>query len=209
MPSTMIHLAVASEINKKTRRNNDKFLIGSIAPDIAKFIGEPRDKTHFSSSNDLGIPNLDEFLEKYKKHLNNDFVLGYFIHLYTDYLWEKYFVSEIYDQNMIKKLDGSMFKCSVRTALIYIYNDYTNLNVRLLDEYNMDLHIFYNDLPEIENIIDEIPLNKMPILMDAMSLMIEKTKQNKDYVFNMEHVNKFISMATQLILADLEELNIT
>lgn len=27
--------------------------------------------------------------------MNFDFVLGYYIHLYTDYLWFKYFMTEI------------------------------------------------------------------------------------------------------------------
>ena len=31
-------------------------------------------------------------INKYKNHLNDDFVMGYFIHLYTDYLWFKYFI---------------------------------------------------------------------------------------------------------------------
>lgn len=34
-----------------------------------------------------------------------------------------------------------------------IYNDYTNLNIQLLDEYNMDLHILYREHPLLNNII--------------------------------------------------------
>ena len=40
-----------------------------------------------------------------------------------------------------------------------IYNDYTNLNTVLLDEYNMDLNIFYNEPPQLDNIIQEIPMH--------------------------------------------------
>jgi hypothetical protein len=36
MASSIIHIAVAHEINKKLQFEEDKLLIGSIAPDIAK-----------------------------------------------------------------------------------------------------------------------------------------------------------------------------
>jgi len=48
---------------------------------------------------------------------------------------------------MISKLDGSIVKCNGNMLSLYIYNDYTNLNTRLLDEYNMNLHIFYSEIP--------------------------------------------------------------
>ena len=37
MASSVIHICVANEINKIIKRNKEKILIGSIAPDIAKF----------------------------------------------------------------------------------------------------------------------------------------------------------------------------
>lgn len=206
MPSAVVHMAVANEVNKKIKRSYDKFMIGSIAPDISKCIGEDRSISHFSYDDPRGVPRIDKFLEKYKDYLDDDFVMGYFVHLYTDYLWEKYFIPEIYDEHMIKKLDGTTFKCSGQTALVYIYNDYTNLNTRLFDEYDMDLHIFYNPLPYIENIISEIPMDKLNKLMDAMSLIIENTKLHKDYVFDINNINKFIETSTNLIIAKIEEI---
>ena len=47
----------------------------------------------------------------------------------------------------------------------YIYNDYTNLNIKIIDEYEMDLSIFYRDIPKIDNIITEIPLDNIKILI--------------------------------------------
>lgn len=206
MPSAVIHMAVANEVNKKIKRNYDKFMIGAIAPDIAKQIGLPRSTSHFSFDDPSGIPKIDKFLEKYHDDLDDDFVMGYFVHLYTDYLWGKYFIPEIYDESMIKKLDGSSFNCSERTALIYIYNDYTNLNIQLFDEYDMDLHIFYNELPRFDSIIKEIPMDRLNVLMDAMSLIIENTKTHKDYVFDINNIKRFISISTDLINAKIEEI---
>ncbi len=206
MPSAVIHMAVAHKVNQKINKKYDKFMIGAIAPDIAKQIGEPRGKTHFTFGDPRGIPNIEAFLSKYKNNLDDDFVMGYFVHLYTDYLWEKYFISEIYDYNMIKKLDGTAFKCDERTALIYIYSDYTNMNIQLFDEYDMDLSIFYNELPELNNIIEEIPMNRLQVLMDAMSLIIENTKSRKDYVFDLTNVKKFVDLSTDLIVSKIAEI---
>ena len=40
MASAMIHIAVASEINKTINRDRNRLLIGSIAPDLAKILGQ-------------------------------------------------------------------------------------------------------------------------------------------------------------------------
>ena len=207
MASSIIHIAVANEINKTIKRNPSSLLIGTIAPDISKHIGKTKKESHFL---DFGgdIPNLDRFLEKYKKNLNNDFVLGYYIHLYTDYLWFKYFIPEIVDKNLITKLDGTVVPCSGEMMSLYIYNDYTNLNIQLLDEYNMDLKIFYNPIPKFEPIIEEIPMDKIHIIVDAAGKIIEETKVHKDMVFNVDNIKQFISTSVELILSELEKLGI-
>ena len=110
MASSVIHMAVASEINKVIRRDNDRLLIGSIAPDISKQVGESKVKSHFLDEQGNDIPNMDRFLEKYKSKLDDDFVLGYYIHLYTDYLWFKYFLPEVYKKDCVTKLDGTVVK---------------------------------------------------------------------------------------------------
>ena len=208
MASSVIHMAVANEINKVIKKDTHKLLIGSIAPDISKHLGETKVKSHFLDSEDTDIPNIDNFLNKYKDKLDDDFVIGYYIHLYTDYLWFKYFMSEIYNEenNMITKLDGSIVKCNGNMLSIYIYNDYTNMNMKLLDEYNMDLSIFYEEIPYLKNIIDEIPMNEIKTIVDKTSIIIKNSKEHKDFVFNIENIKKFIERSTELILAQLKEL---
>ena len=207
MASYVIHIAVASLVNKVLNRNNNELFIGTIAPDIAKQIGETKVKSHFLVEDD-NIPDLDKFLDKYKNKLDNDFVLGYYIHLFTDYLWFKYFLPEIYDKDIIRKLDGTIVKCENQKAAEYIYNDYTNMNIKLIDEYNLDLKIFYNEIPEIENIIEEIPMDKLDIVVNKMGEIIINSKVKNDLVFNIDHIKNFISFSTKLILSNLNELNI-
>ena len=206
MASAVIHLAVANEINKKLNRDKSQLLIGAIAPDISKFIGEDKTKSHFLKELDSNIPDIESFLNKYKNNLTDDFVMGYFIHLYTDYLSFKYFVTEFYDKPMITKLDGTVVKCSGNMLSLYVYNDYTNLNIKLIDKYNMDLKIFYNQLPKLSNIIEEIPMDKMGLLLSQMGIIIENSKEKKDYIFNIENIEKFITTSVELILGKITEL---
>ena len=208
MASAVIHMTVASEINKVLKRDYDKLIIGSIAPDISKIIGETKLRSHFlvTEENNNNIPNIDVFLSAYKKYLYDDFVMGYFIHLYTDYLWFKYFIPEIYDKVSIKKLDGTVIKCTKEMASTYIYNDYTNLNIDLIDKYELNLKIFYGELPKIDPIITEIPMNRLDLLIEKMGLIIKNTKVNKSYVFDLENIDSFIKMSIELTLAKIKEI---
>lgn len=210
MPSAIIHLAVASEIGKKIKKDNNRFLIGAIAPDIWKWVGDEKMKSHFQTNEIDNIPSLDLFLSKYKKYLNDDFVLGYYIHLYTDYIWFKYFIPEIFndDEKIITKLDGTPVKCNGEMLSLYIYNDYTNLNIKLIEKYNLNLKIFYRDPPTLKNIIEEIPMTKIKIIINAVKEIIENTKEHKDLVFNMDNISQFINTAIELIISNLEELKI-
>ena len=210
MASSMIHLTVANQLNKKLGKDKYKFLIGSIAPDVSKLVGEDKTRSHFLEPNSDSIPDLKKFLNKYNYFLNDDFILGYYVHLFTDYLWFKYFISEIYDEekNLIRKLNGEVVNCHGKMAEMYIYNDYTNLNSELIDKYDLELKIFYQPLPEIRNLMDEIPMDKLNLIIDKAGTIIENAKVNKSYTFDMESIERFISECVQLIEANLKELNI-
>lgn len=206
MASSIIHICVANEINKKINKKQPDVLIGSIAPDIAKHLGRTKKESHFLDDVKYDLPNLDKFLEKYKNNLNNDFVLGYYIHLYTDYLWIKNFLPEFYNGDYIFKLDGTMEKIDNAKKTEYIYNDYTNLNISLIDEYELDLKIFYNEIPEFEDIIKEIPMDKLSLIVEKTGIVIKNAKENKTYyIFDKNIINKFINFCVDIILQDLNE----
>lgn len=208
MASSLMHIAIAQEINKELKRDKKKLLIGSVAPDISKIVGKTKVKSHFLNNKDNVIPNLELFLKKYKKHLNDDFVLGYYIHLYTDYLWFKYFIPEIINKNVLTKLDGKIIEVDDETKIEYIYNDYSNLNIQLINEYNLNINIFYDKLPKINKIITEIPIDKLHLLMEKTVLIIENSKVKKSIIFNLRNVEQFISISTELILSNLNQMNI-
>ena len=207
MASSMIHIAVASEVNKKLKRDPAKLLIGTIAPDISKLVGEPKTKSHFSNDENDNIPIIDRFLNKYKNNLDDDFVMGYYIHLYTDYLWFKYFIENIDYSSIIKKIDGTKVWCNHEEFVKYIYNDYTNINIELIDKYNLDLKNFYNDIPDIKNIINEIPMDKLNVILEKTgTIIIANSKTKKAFLFDINNVEKFIELSVELILSQIDEI---
>ena len=77
-----------------------------------------------------------------------------------------------------------------------------------MDSYNLKLDIFNNSTPVFANIIDEIPMEKIDIIINQVLLIIENSKTNKDLVFNFENIENFIKMTVELILSKLKEINI-
>ena len=203
MASAIIHIAVAKKLNEQLKMNEKELFLGTIAPDISKHIGQDRKISHFLDEN--RIPNLNLFLKKYNNSLNIPFIMGYYIHLFTDYLWFKYFFNEITNlKTSITLLNGDTLKCSKEEINKLIYNDYTNLNILLIEEYNLDLSLFYEEIeiPKIK--FTEIPLDKLQIIVDQMGIIIENSKKEKTYSFNIDNVKQFINTCTDLISNDIK-----
>ena len=205
MASAIIHIAVAKEINKDLHMNEKELFLGTIAPDISKQIGESKVKSHFLPNENTDLPNLEKFLNKYKDNLNIPFIMGYYIHLFTDYLWFKHFMPEITNCNdYIKLLNGHKINCSEEEITKIIYNDYSNLNILLIEEYNLALSLFYADI-NIPNIkFDEVPLDKLQIIVDKMGTIIENSKNGYTYSFNIDNVKQFIELCTKIISTDIK-----
>lgn len=206
MASGLIHICVAKEINKYLKRNEEQILLGSIAPDIAKLINISRDKTHFIDEK-KDIPNIENFLKKYKNNLDNDFIMGYYIHLYTDYLWFSFFIPNLLEKDKLIKINNKKIKYAEDKLIEYVYNDYSALNKQLIEQYNIDLSFFKITPPKIENIIEEIPLNKLNILIEKQNSLINESKKNENILFDNNLINSFIEFSVNDILANIDNLN--
>ena len=203
MASAIIHHAVAKTLEKNLNIENKKdYYLGSIAPDISKQIGENKQKSHFLINSRDDIPNIELFINKYPNFKENSFDLGYFIHLYTDKIWFSRFMPNIWSGSgsCINLLDGTIINSTPEEIQKLIYQDYTNLNVKLLDEYKMDLSLFYEDFQIPNTKLDEIPIDKLNILIDKMGLIIENSKEEKAYTFDTFLILQFIDEVSQEIL---------
>ena len=195
-------------MNDKLHVDEKMLLLGSIAPDLSKQVGESKEKSHFLPSPKDPSPDILSFLEKYKNDLHHPFLLGYFIHLYTDKLWIEEVLKERLFQNSVRLLDGTIISFQSEELNNLIYNDYSNLNVDLIDYFNLDLSLFYEKfpLPKIE--MSEIPVSKLPILIEKMGVIIENSERKKTYVFDAPMIIHFIESAAEKILKAIEEYQI-
>lgn len=205
MASSVIHLAIAKELEKYLNvKNSYDYYLGAIAPDLSKQIGRTKKLSHFLFDTREDVPNMDKFTEKYKYFYKNDFELGYYIHLYTDKIWFNEFINSLTYRSSVKLLDGTIIKATEQEITSMIYQDYTNINIQLIDEYNLDLSLFYEEFSKPHSCLDEIPLNKLNILIDKMGIIIENSKQEKNYIFDLTGVNEFIEKSVQVILTELK-----
>ena len=207
MASSLIHMAIASELNKKLNKDNKSILIGSIAPDISRQINNTKRLSHFITDN-TEIPDLNKFLSIYKPYLNDDFVLGYYIHLYTDYIWEKYFITDYIKDNGIYDINNNLIHLTSNEIIKYIYNDYTNLNMQVINNYKLDINVLKSNHPTFNNIIKEIPMNKLNIIINKTIEIINNSKENKAYLFDITNISKFINFCINALLDDLKNLGI-
>ena len=206
MASAVIHLCIAKEVNKYLKMNEYDLLLGSIAPDISKQIGETKEISHFlDHSNEDDIPNIDRFLAKYRNDLHNPFTMGYFIHLLTDKYWFRDYIYQFIERFTRENVKKKITYTAIRDL---IYNDYTNMNTDLIDKHTLPLDIFYEEFREPTTAIREIPVDKLDILIDKMGLIIEEAQKEKNFVFDINDVETFITNSVKYIIKDLQILGV-
>lgn len=205
MASAIIHLAVAKELKKYLNVSDEKdYYLGAIAPDISKQIGQDRDISHFIT-NQKDNPNINLFIRRYPNFKYNSFSLGYFIHLYTDKLWFNGFLNKIVTNNSIKLLDGTSINATEEEISNMIYSDYTNINSKVIEKYDMNLSLFYEEFKMPKTLITEIPIEKLDILIDKMGIIIENSQEEKVYTFDIDQVKDFIDNSVKVIQKVLKE----
>lgn len=207
MASAIIHLAVAKKLEKELFiKNKYDYFLGAIAPDISKQVGRTKEESHFLINTPENIPNIYLFIKRYPDFKFNSFDLGYFTHLYTDKLWFEEFLPGITTNNSIKLLDGTVLQAQDPEEILrLIYSDYTNLNTKLIEEYNLDLSLFYEEFKIPKTNIKEVPIDELDILINKMGILIENSKENKTYTFDIITINEFINKCADEILEILKK----
>lgn len=206
LASSIIHIAIAKKVMKKVKVDDEKdYLLGAIAPDIAKQIGLNRDISHFVINSKADIPNINIFIRRYPFFKYNSFDLGYFTHLFVDKIWFDEFLPNYIGNCSIKLLDGTVINTSPQEITQMIYADYTNLNIRVIEKYNLDLSLFYEDFKVPNTTLNEIPIDKLDILINKMGILIENSKREKTYTLDMSYINNFIEDTTKRILDYIEK----
>ncbi len=205
MASVMVHLAIVKKVNKHLKAQENLLYLGTIAPDLSKELGNSKDKSHFLDNH--GNINLDKFIEKYKYKMWYPYIMGYFIHLYVDKLWEEKFLPRFVNKSNIKLKSGGMSIPDHNILDKLIYDDCTNLTLTLIDKYNINLSIFFNEViyPKIE--VDEVDTKKIDILINKMSVILSNTQKKNTLIFDWKEVIKFVNEASNEIIKYLKSLD--
>lgn len=213
MASAIIHIAVAKKVNEVLNiKPENHLLLGAIAPDIAKMVGSERYISHFIDESDkehTSIPNIDNFLRKYKKYLNNPYELGYYIHLLTDVLWFKEYLPNIAneEESIIYNKEGIPIKVDEEEYTRILYNDYTRMNVEVVDYYGMDFSLFYEEFEYPENHIEEVDEKYFDDVIKKFGIISSRDAKNEAYVMDIKRIVHFIEYATVYCLDELKNLN--
>lgn len=133
MPMHKLHLAIVKKVNDSLNRDLDKLMLGSILPNLTKY---DHNLSHFRK--DSCTSDIDIFLDKYKDSLNDDIMLGYFIHLLTDNYYKNFFNTEIIEYDEDGNAVGYIFNGQKRESTLdnikdTIKKDYESLGSYLLD----------------------------------------------------------------------------
>lgn len=173
MPAGGIHLCVAKSVAKRMGLNESmSFLIGNVAPDSWRNSSSTKQQTHFSDGSNY---DYEAFSQKYEGMLDDDFVLGYLVHLMTDKYWHgNNFVTTMvlddeYD-DLNRVCSGLVSRYGVRR--LYLPSDFIN-PIEELDSSGIDKTISYlnsvNYLSETESVFD---VDELVLCVEATSLFV-------------------------------------
>lgn len=206
MASTLTHLAVAKKVLEQVEVDNLRdYFLGAVAPDISKQIGQNREISHFLYNTKDDVPNMDLFVKKYPLFKYNAFELGYYTHLYTDKIWNESFLPNYTKENKVKLLTGETKEVTPEELQDIIYSDYTGLNTQIIDEYRLDLSLFYEEYTPPRTNFKEVPIDSLDILLNKIGIIIENTKTEDTYVLDFESIKKFINDCAETIVREIKK----
>ena len=181
MPTWAIHLATAKKVSEKINVDKNIFTFGNILPDIpneyvVKGIKHhvSHARTHFET--DILVVehiekryNLRNFAEKYKNKFSNPLMLGYYVHLLTDYFWNDKTYGErgIYDEekNRIGLIlnNKERILCSKEKARQIKTQDFKIFSKYIYEHHLADKPEYQEEIKEYLKDIDWIELEKLDI----------------------------------------------
>ncbi len=181
MPTWAIHLATAKKISKKINIDKNIFTFGNILPDIpneyvVKGITHHAShaRTHFETDV-LVVQHIEKrydlrnFAEKNKSKFSNPLMLGYYVHLLTDYFWNDKTYGEhgIYDEekNRIGLIlnNGERILCSKEKARQIKTQDFKIFSKYIYDHHLADKPEYQEEIKEYLKEIDWITLEESDI----------------------------------------------
>ena len=160
MAGYVIHLAIGEEYIRRYKddiKNKEEFLKGITDPDRTN----DNKKAHYGEKD--SIESLKNYISIHDKELEKDYIKGYFLHLFTDYIfYGKYFARGHY------------------------YDDYDRTNKLIIEKYNVKVP---KELEKFAKFADEEPEHlKYHLIYEIIELSIKNSiKENIEKILKGEY----------------------
>lgn len=209
MASVLIHICISNNV-KEELGLSDKFLAGSIMPDLKKMAGFDRAITHYlkyvvSDGNVMHLPDLDKFIEENTFKLLDFKTLGTYAHLIEDKIWFEKFVGKYIkwhneDLGLVTNLKtGKVYDFDIFSK--EIYSDYISVSQKVISKYNLDMNKLSKQIKE--NLNDEVLISCFDKYLNDSN---NKNVSNKRYFLTDEDLDNYISMSTKEVIKRINEL---
>lgn len=202
MASRMMHYAISINLAKELNiKDFNSFAIGNLAPDM---IGEKHLdylKSHFINTCEQGCSNAInwvKFIEKYgHKSIDNDFTLGYFVHLISDAYWSD-FIQSKYLSEYPAEIQADNLEQS--------YRDMKKCNIPLIQYYAMEYALAKVEIPKIE----EIDLSYFEEVICALKNDFVNSENSEVHfeIFKFDDIVEYIEKVTKKCIVEVQKLKL-
>lgn len=179
MPNTVVHEEVGYYLSKKLDVSSYEFYLGLMAPDavnVEHFANKQERWTSHVRDKDLNIwkENLKKFYKEEKNKINNDFLLGYTIHILTDIVYDEYFEEKIHKEILKNNQEKDYWYIKWSYMDKYSFKEQSIINTILLKN---------NNYIEIKNITKE------KLLKWKEKYLKNQSNLNKSLYFNQKIID--------------------
>ena len=179
MPNTVVHEEVGYYLSKKLDTSSYEFYLGLMAPDavnVEHFANKQERWTSHVRDKDLNIwkENLKKFYKEEKNKTNNDFLLGYTIHILTDIVYDEYFEEKIHKEILKNNQEKDYWYIKWSDMDKYSFKEQSTINTILLKN---------NNYIEIKNITKE------KLLKWKEKYLKNQSNLNKSLYFNQKIID--------------------
>ena len=176
-----LQYAIVKKVNVTLDRDLDKLMLGTMLPNLTKY---EHNLSHFRTEKSV-ICDINAFYNKYAAFMNDDVVLGYFMHLLIDNFFKDFMNREILTFDDDGNVTGYIFngvkkQSNLENIKKLIKQDYQLYGIYLMNNCLIDRYSSDECVKDV-NVLDECKVDS-DILYDTIiehNLDIEKNKKKK------------------------------
>ena len=225
MPSWITHLVTANRLLEKIEiKDKNSFLFGNIMPDILNNyivkdtnVHKEYKTTHFSDDVIINgikyeFPNPEKFFVEYKEKMNNPVIVGFYVHLLTDYFWNNISYTNHFKEHNgsveVRFVDGTIQDVEFNSAIRIKQRDFAKFTEFLKNDISIDRINYSEELVKLSNEITEIPLTKADIEKTLVEvdkfLLSEETLEVRNYnLFTQDKLEEYLEQSIYYIIEKL------